>query len=69
MIIFFDDKTLRFNVYLLFDKFNLTILIAFKMFFNNSKHNNNKYTRFHIDYNIKFDNYQIKVFRLFKNII
>ena len=57
MIIFFNDKILRFNVYLLFNKFDLIIFIAFKMFFNNSKHNNNKYIRFRIDCDIKFDNY------------
>ena len=62
MIIFLNDKIFRFNVYLLFNKFNLTIFIAFKMFFNDSKYNNNKYTRFRINYNIKFDNYQMKVF-------
>ena len=57
MIIFLDDKTFRFNVYLLFNKFNLTIFIAFKMFFNDLKYDNNKYIRFRIDCDIKFDNY------------
>ena len=69
MIIFFNDKIFRFNVYLLFNKFNLTIFIAFKMFFNYSKYDNNKCIRFRIDYDIKFDNYQMKIFRLFKDII
>ena len=69
MIIFFDDKIFRFNVYLLFNKSDLTIFIAFKMFFNDSKYNNNKYIRFRIDCGIEFDNYQMKIFRLFKNII
>ena len=54
---FFDDKILRFNVCLLFNKFNSIILIAFKMFFNNLKYNNNKYIRFRIDCDIEFDNY------------
>ena len=40
-MIFFNNKTFRFNVYLLFDKFNLIIFITFKMFFKNSKYNNN----------------------------
>ena len=62
MITFFDDKILRFNVYLLFDKFASIILIAFKMFFNNSKYDNNKCIRFRINCDIKFDNYQMKVF-------
>ena len=57
MIIFFNDKTFRFNVYLLSNKFDLIILIAFKMFFNDLKHDNNKCTRFRIDYDIEFDNY------------
>ena len=57
MIIFFDDKTLRFDVYLLFNKFDLIIFIAFKMFFNDSKYDNNKYIRFRINCDIKFDNY------------
>ena len=57
MIIFFNDKILRFDVYLLLNKFNSTIFIAFKMFFNDSKHDNNKYIRFRIDCDIEFDNY------------
>ena len=66
---FFDNKTFRFDVYLLFNKFNSIIFIAFKMFLNDLKYNDNKYIRFRIDCDIKFDNYQIKVFRLFKDII
>ena len=69
MIIFFNDKIFRFDIYLLLDKFDLTIFIAFKMFFNDLKYNDNKYIRFRIDCDIKFDNYQIKIFRLFKDII
>ena len=57
MIIFFNNKILRFDVYLLFNKFDLIILIAFKMFFNDSKYNDNRYIRFRIDYNIKYNNY------------
>ena len=57
MIIFLDDKNFRFNIYLLFDKFDLIILIAFKMFFNDSRYDNDKYTHFRIDCDIKFDNY------------
>ena len=57
MIIFFNNKILRFDVYLLFNKFDLIILTAFKMFFNDSKYNDNRYIRFRIDYNIKYNNY------------
>ena len=57
MIIFFDDKIFRFNVYLLFNKFNLIILIAFKIFLNNSKYDDNKCIRFRINCGIEFDNY------------
>ena len=69
MIIFFNDKIFRFDIYLLFNKFDLIIFIAFKMFFNDLKYDDNKCIRFRINCDIKFDNYQIKVFRLFKNII
>ena len=54
---FFNDKILRFNVYLLFNKFDLAIFIAFKIFFNDLKYNNNKYIRFRINCDIKFNNY------------
>ena len=57
MIIFFNDKIFRSDVYLLFNKFNSTIFVVFKMFFNDSKHNNNKCIRFRINCDIKFDNY------------
>ena len=39
------------------------------MFFNNIKYNDYPYTRFRINYELKFDNYKIKAYRLFKNII
>ena len=54
---FFNDNILRFNVYLLIDKFDLIIFIAFKMFFNDAKYDNNRYIRFRNDYDIKFGNY------------
>ena len=57
MIIFFNDKIFRFDIYLLFDKFDLIVFIAFKMFFNDLKHNDNKYIHFRINCDIKFDNY------------
>ena len=47
----------RFNVYLLINKFDLIIFIAFKMFFNYLKHNDNRYIHFHNNYDIKFNNY------------
>ena len=51
------------------NKFNEIILIIFKIFFNNIKYNNYRYINFRINYKSKFDNYKIKIYRLFKDII
>ena len=51
------------------DKFNKIVFAAFKIFFNNIKYNYYYYIYFRINYESKFDNYKIKIYRLFKNII
>ena len=62
MIIFFYDKILRFNVYLLINKFNKIVFIAFKSFFNNVKYDDYKYIHLRNDYDKKYDNYKIKIY-------
>ena len=69
VIIFLYKKILYFNIYLLINKFNKIIFITSKIFLNNIKYNNYRYTRFRINCESKFDNYKIKTYRLFKNII
>ena len=39
------------------------------MFLNNIKYDNLRYTRLYTNYNTKYNNYRIKVYRLFKGII
>ena len=40
-----------------------------KYFFSNIKYNNYRYIYFYINCESKFDNYKIKIYYLFKNII
>ena len=51
------------------NKFNELILAAFKAFFNNVKYNNYKCTHLRNDYDKKYNNYKMKIYRLFKEII
>ena len=60
---------MRFDIYLLMNKFNKIVFVAFKIFLNNVKYSDCRYIRFRINYGLKFDNYKMKVYRLFKGII
>ena len=69
IITFLNNFTLRSDIYLLSNKFSQFVLIVFKLFLNNIKYNDYRYTRLRSDYDTKFQNYKIEAFRLFRGII
>ena len=69
IIIFLDDKILRFIINFLSNKSELTILIAFKFFLNQVEYENSKCIRLRTNCDSKYNNYKIYIFRLSKGII